>query len=134
MPRHLTRSLVAALAVMLAACSMAAADDTATGGAMDPREAAGLLADRSELVVVDVRTPEEFEVGHLEGARLIDARSVGFQAELEALDRDEPYLVYCRTGNRSGEAAALMHELGFAEVYDAGGLAELAAAGARVSR
>ncbi len=133
MHRRATFTVLSALALLLAACS-SGAGATAASELLEPREAVGLLADRPELVVIDVRTPDEFATGHLADARLIDIQGAAFRSAIGALDRDEPYFVYCRSGNRSAQAIAVMEELGFVEVFDAGGLAELAAAGAPVVR
>lgn len=73
------------------------------------------------LVVLDVRTPEEFATGHLAGAVMIDFNGPEFEAQIDALDRDTPYLLYCRSGNRSGQARALMEQLGFVDVADIDG-------------
>ncbi len=134
--------LVAALtALLLAACAGADADDAPETAAqrpgvveVDAGTAVDLLDDRSDLTIIDVRTPEEFAEGHLSGAELVDIYEPAFTDEIDGLDRDGSYLLYCRTGNRSGQAAAFMEELGFTEVYNAGGLVDLADAGAAVQR
>lgn len=64
-------------------------------------------------VLLDVRTPEEFASGHLEGAINIDFQSPTFNSEIEKLDRTKQYFVYCRSGSRSAQAVAHMQELGF---------------------
>jgi rhodanese-related sulfurtransferase len=74
-----------------------------------------------DLVVLDVRTPEEFAEGHLEGAVLVDFYAADFADQLAALDADVPYLVYCRSGNRSGQALGVMEQLGFTSVVDVDG-------------
>jgi len=80
-------------------------------------------SDRGCLVILDVRTPQEYRSCHLFGSINLDFRSTSFADELAGLDRSKPYLVYCRTGVRSGQAAALMKSLGFRELYDlAGGI------------
>ena len=87
---------------------------------VSPAEAAGLMKANGaspEFVVLDVRTPEEYRDGHLEGAVMIDFRSKGFREKLEALDRGKTYLVYCRTGRRSGSAIPMMEEMGFRRIY-----------------
>lgn len=82
------------------------------------------------LVVLDVRTREEFDEGYLPGAILVDFYDEGFVAQIEGLDRDVPYLVYCRSGGRSAKTAQLMTQLGFSEVTDvAGGMLAWADAG-----
>jgi rhodanese-related sulfurtransferase len=73
------------------------------------------------LVVLDVRTPEEFAEGHLEGAVLVDFYAADFAEQLAALDTDVPYLVYCRSGNRSGQALGVMEQLGFTSAVDVDG-------------
>ncbi|MEX2549360.1 MAG: rhodanese-like domain-containing protein [Nitriliruptoraceae bacterium] len=141
--RHTTTlAAVTMTAMALAACSTAGASDEAAGqtttrpGAVTigADDAVTLLEERDDLRVIDVRTPQEFDQGHLDGAELLDIYEAGFRDDVAGLDRDASYVLYCRSGNRSSQAAALMEDLGFAEVYDAGGLATLAEAGATVVR
>jgi rhodanese-related sulfurtransferase len=95
--------------------------------------AADLAADPG-ITVLDLRTPEEFAEGHLEGATMIDFYSSTFADEIAALDRDGEYLIYCRSGNRSGQAFSLMAQLGFEQVYDLdGGVLAWGAAGLPLS-
>lgn len=68
--------------------------------------------------LIDVRTPGEVAGGMIEGAQNIDYNGANFKDQIDALDRDQPVLVYCRSGGRSGRAAAMMKEMGFKEVYD----------------
>jgi rhodanese-related sulfurtransferase len=68
-------------------------------------------------VILDVRTPAEYGQGHIAGARLLDYKSARFSAGLERLDKTKTYLVYCRTGNRSGRALQLMKNSGFGKIY-----------------
>jgi len=71
-------------------------------------------ADLSEnTVIIDVRTPAEFASGHLEGAVNIDVQSPDFAAQIMELDPSGEYFVYCRSGNRSGQAIAQMTQMGF---------------------
>jgi rhodanese-related sulfurtransferase len=87
------------------------------------------------LVVLDVRTPDEFAAGHLGGAVLVDFYDEDFPARVAALDRAPAYLVYCRSGARSAKTAELMAQLGFAEVSDLdGGILAWADAGLPVDR
>ena len=73
------------------------------------------------LVILDVRTPDEFAAGHIPGAVNIDFYELSFPDDLDALDKDVPYAIYCRSGNRSGETIGLMEGLGFVEVSELGG-------------
>lgn len=78
--------------------------------------------------LIDVRTPEEFAEGHLEGAINVDVASPRFADDILALDPTEPVVVYCRSGNRSARAQTLLEEAGIANVINAGGLNDAAQA------
>jgi phage shock protein E len=82
----------------------------------------------ADVVIIDVRAPEEFAAGHLEGAVNIDVSASDFDAVVSELDTDGSYAVYCRTGNRSAQAAERMSGLGFDDVIDLGSLEEAEAA------
>lgn len=81
-----------------------------------------ILEHRSDpdFIVLDVRTPEEFAQGHLleKTPMNLNFYAPDFRERLTRLDREKTYLVYCRTGHRSGEAVNFMKELGFRRVYD----------------
>ena len=105
------RGLLAGLAVLLGmtACS--------AGPAVPP------VADA---VVIDVRTPQEYGEGHLQGAMNIDVQSGSFEQQVSELETGGSYLVYCRSGNRSARAVEIMVKLGFQQVVDGGGLQDAA--------
>lgn len=87
-------------------------------------------AAESGVVTLDVRTPGEFAEGHIEGARLIDFQSGNFENEIATLDKNATYAVYCRSGNRSGQAVKVMQDAGFANVFNMnGGVIDWANAG-----
>lgn len=71
----------------------------------------------SDLVLLDIRTPREFDTGHIEGAVLLDFYASDFVERLKTLDRSKTYLVYCRSGNRSAKSLTLFNRLGFMHVY-----------------
>jgi len=142
------RALVVGLAVVVSAVvlsgcvnmePMADTSDPAEGsalpafGLLSPQQAVNLLEsklDQPDFVLLDIRTPAEVEAGHLGGAVMIDYYSESFRDQLEQLDRSLTYLIYCRTGNRTGSAYRLMQELGFTSVYDLdGGITEWIAQG-----
>ncbi len=142
MRRLAVHLLLPALALTgLAACGSdadATSDATAAPAAatgqvqlVSPAEADALMADPpAGLVILDVRTPEEFAEGHIAGATVLDFYSASFADDLAQLDRSVPYLVYCHSGNRSGKATQAMQQLGFTTVYDvAGGVTAWEAAG-----
>lgn len=82
---------------------------------VSPDDAAKLLKDNPKIVVLDVRTPEEFAAGHIAGAKNVDFRAADFAAKVAALDRKQTYLVHCASGGRSGKSLELMK--GFTAVY-----------------
>lgn len=85
-------------------------------------------------LVLDVRTPTEFATGHLVGAINVDVMAPDFRTRIAEFDRDQTVYLYCRSGNRSGQAAGILKELGFAAAHNVGGFDALAQAGALVQR
>jgi len=86
--------------------------------------------DNQNFVIIDVRTPEEYADGHIEEAINFDYYSEAFRDELNKLDKDKTYLIYCRTGKRSRAAADIMQELGFGNGYNMlGGIVQWEAVG-----
>lgn len=75
--------------------------------------------------LVDVRTPEEFNGGHLQFAKNIDFNGPEFRAQLAKLDKKKPVYLYCRSGNRSGKATDTLKVLGFTTFYNIGGFENL---------
>ena len=113
-----------ASALLLAGCSSSsnAIDLSATEFSAKVAEAG--------VITLDVRTPGEFAEGHVEGARLIDFQSGNFENEIAALDKNATYAVYCRSGNRSGQAVKVMQDAGFTNVFNMnGGVIDWANAG-----
>ena len=85
------------------------------------------------VIVLDVRTPEEFKTGHLVNAININLEGSDFASEVSKLDKNSTVAVYCRSGNRSGVATKQMAELGFTDMYDMqGGIVKWQAAGGQV--
>ncbi|UCC16461.1 MAG: rhodanese-like domain-containing protein [Dehalococcoidales bacterium] len=77
--------------------------------------------DDPDFKIIDVRTPDEYNSGHVEGAINIDYNSDTFKDIMAELDRTGEYLVYCRSGARSSGAVKVMEELGFTMIYHMGG-------------
>jgi rhodanese-related sulfurtransferase len=91
------------------------------------------IADKS-VVLLDVRTPSEFDASHIPGARNMDFESGDFATSLAQLDKTKTYAVYCRSGNRSGQATALMAKSGFTSVFNLeGGIINWQGAGNNVA-
>jgi len=87
------------------------------------------IADPS-VTLLDVRTPAEFVAGHIAGAINIDFESGEFKQDIQALDKTKTYAVYCRSGNRSGQATSIMAKDGFGSIFNLnGGVIDWAALG-----
>ena len=74
-----------------------------------------------DAVLIDVRTPAEFNGGKLPGAKNIDIFSKDFLNQIDKLAKDKTYLLYCRSGNRSGQACNIMAGRGFTKLYNLSG-------------
>ena len=85
------------------------------------------------VITLDVRTPEEFNAGHIANAININLEGSDFTSEVSKLDMNATIAVYCRSGNRSGVATEQMAELGFVDMYDMqGGILDWEAVGGQV--
>ncbi|MCX6141334.1 MAG: rhodanese-like domain-containing protein [Candidatus Kapabacteria bacterium] len=82
---------------------------------------AKVMIDKGGVVVVDVRTPDEFNGGHLKNAKSMNVNDVKFEANIQALDKNKPVVVYCAVGGRSARAADIMAQKGFKNVYNVSG-------------
>lgn len=113
--RTILIALIAATTALvgLTACSSAETD-----------AAKAAIADGA--TVIDVRTPSEYDGGHVDGALNIDVQAADFQAKVAELPMDETYVVYCRSGNRSASAIQIMEGLGFTDLIDGGAYSSLA--------
>ena len=125
--RTITVTVLAVAALLsISACGSGSAD----GGGVRTVAAADAVAVLDSRVVIDVRSPAEVAEGAITGATVLDFNAGEFEAKIGDFDRNAAYLVYCRSGNRSGQAVAIMKDLGFIDVIDAGAFSDLKAAGA----
>jgi rhodanese-related sulfurtransferase len=86
-----------------------------------------------EVLILDVRTPDEFNQGHIEGAKNINVLDKTFGEKLAELTQDQVVVVYCRSGSRSAKAQGIMVEQGFTETYNVqGGIMAWQAKGKKV--
>lgn len=85
-------------------------------------EAKKLMEENTDFILLDVRTRQEYEQGHIQGAQLIPYDEVERRAQDELQDRDALILVYCHSGRRSLQAAYDLAELGYSNVYEFGGI------------
>ena len=87
-----------------------------------PAEAKALIDSEEGYIILDVRTPEEFAEGHIEGAILIPDHEIGEKAENVLTNKDQLILVYCRSGRRSKNAASVLAALGYTNIKEFGGI------------
>ena len=83
---------------------------------VDPLLASGII-ETEKPILLDVRTPGEFATGTIKGSKNIDFNSPDFEKDLAKLDKSKTYLVYCRSGNRSGQALPILKKLKLAKLY-----------------
>lgn len=95
--------------------SLAQAADSATIVSVETFEK--MSKKKRKTVILDVRTPEEVAEGHLAGAKNIDVQDELFQQNIEQLNKNKTYLLYCRSGKRTAVAGAKMKAAGFKKVY-----------------
>ncbi|CAB4569607.1 unannotated protein [freshwater metagenome] len=113
------KKLIASFAalILLAGCSSTGSANTVN---LNVSEFSQKITE-PDVIILDVRTPEEFASGHIEGALNIDFNSGDFANEITRLNPSETYAIYCRSGNRSGQAASIMHKAGFHDVSNLNG-------------
>jgi phage shock protein E len=80
-------------------------------------EAEKLIKEDPKVVVLDVRTPEEFKAGHIAGARYLDFNGDNFEKQLAALDKSKTYIVHCAAGGRSAQACKIIEQIKLPGVY-----------------
>ncbi len=95
--------------------SLAQSTDSATVVSVETFEK--MSKKKKKTVILDVRTPEEVAEGHLAGAKNIDVQNELFQQNIDQLDKNKTYLLYCRSGKRTAVAGAKMKAAGFKKVY-----------------
>lgn len=115
--RFLLSPLLLVAVALLSACGLGA-QSTATVNTMTAAELQALPRS-ADWQILDVRTPEEVAEGFIPGAsQFLDFYAADFAARIEKLDRNKKWVVYCRSGKRSGQAAQLMIDKGFKQVYN----------------
>lgn len=108
-----------------------------TSSLVPPVEAKRLLAlpPSEKPILIDVRTPGEWKQGRISGAKHIDVSSGEFDRKVQAMPRDGRYLLYCRSGGRSGAALSRMKSMGFTDVkHLSGGIGSWQGAGYSVAK
>lgn len=129
--KRLTAILPATVIIMLAAliftgCGSSADDKTAgdkkTYRQVSPEEAAAMMEEESDYIILDVRTQEEYETAHIPGAICIPNETIGTEDIPELPDKEQLILVYCRSGNRSKQASEKLVNQGYTNIVEFGGI------------
>lgn len=119
--------VIVLLIVLLPGCGKPAAeksdaDKPSSYNQISQDEAKKMMERDDGHVIVDVRREDEYVSGHIPGAILIPNETIGEKQPAELPDKDQIILVYCRSGNRSKQAAQKLFEMGYTNVYDFGGI------------
>lgn len=101
--------------------SLSNSPEKTVGGILNASELKNALEKEKDYVLVDVRTPDEYEEGHLSGSLLVPLDTIDRNAENVLTDKDKKLFVYCRTGRRSAEAVGKLRSMGYTNVYDVSG-------------
>ena len=113
-------------ALILTGCGSSADDKTAgdkkTYRQVSPEEAAAMMEEETDYIILDVRTQEEYEASHIPGAICIPNETIGTDDIPELPDKDQLILVYCRSGNRSKQASEKLAKQGYANIVEFGGI------------
>ena len=118
----MNRTILAAIALM-ALIAAAAGAENAASSRIAPAKAKELLAANQSAILLDVRTNDEFAAGHIAGAILLPYDEITATTAAKAIPaKNRPVVVYCRSGRRSAIAAAALVKLGYAKVFDLGGI------------
>ena len=117
----LKNSLTLLLLVALVSCSSAnkSTDDSKP---LDPTSFKKKREESISFTLVDVRTPEEFAMNHLDGAKNMDVNAVDFAESAKTIDKSKPVMVYCKSGGRSATATTILREMGYTVFELAGGI------------
>lgn len=129
--KRLTRILLPAVialtaVLILTGCGSSAddktADDKKTYSQVSPEEAAAMMEEETDYIILDVRTQEEYETAHIPGAICIPNETIGTDEIPELPDKDQLILVYCRSGNRSKQASEKLAKQGYTNIVEFGGI------------
>jgi len=95
---------------------------TSSASLITPSEAKALISSSEDVILLDVRTPSEYNQAHVPGAILLPLDDI--QNDMKTLfpDQNSTYIIYCRSGNRSADAVKLLKDLGYQNLYDLGGI------------
>lgn len=98
------------------------ASDSNTYQQITAEEAANMMQSETDYIILDVRTAQEYASGHIPGAVNIPNETIASEAIQQLPDKEQLILVYCRSGNRSKQAAGKLVDLGYTNIVEFGGI------------
>ena len=114
--------LLLTAALLLGGCSMRNMEEKEMYRQITQEEAKKMM-DGQDVIIVDVREQAEYDAGHIAGAVLLPLGTIDEETAAEIIpNKDDTALVYCRSGRRSKEAAAMLAELGYTQIFEFGGI------------
>ena len=116
--------ILAAVILAAAGCTAPVTETSEVLGIrlITPSDAKTMLENDPDVLLLDVRTVEEYAAGHIAGSQLLPYDEIESRADELPADRQKPVIIYCRSGRRSAIAAETLASLGFTEIYDLGGI------------
>lgn len=112
------KTILITLGIVAVVVALIAFSPTSAGGLLNSSDFMSRYESTPDAVLVDVRTPAEFDAGHISGAINVDYENTNFKSEVQKLDTSKTYFIYCRSGNRSSKSLVIMQNSGIKNVYD----------------
>jgi rhodanese-related sulfurtransferase len=112
------KTIYITLGIIVLIVAAFAFSSSSAGGLLNSQNFISKYSSTPNSVLLDVRTPAEFDAGHIQGAINVDFENVNFQSEVKKLDVSKTYFVYCRSGNRSSQSVVIMRNSGIKNIYD----------------
>ena len=119
---HMKKNAIALFLLLSLFVTGCAAPGTAAYRRVSMQEAVDMMADEDGYIILDVRTAQEFASGHIPGAMLLPNEDIGTKEIAQLPDKSQLILVYCRSGNRSKQAADKLVRLGYTNIVEFGGI------------
>ena len=119
---HMKKNAIALFLLLSLFVTGCALPGTAAYRRVSMQEAVDMMADEAGYIILDVRTAQEFASGHIPGAMLLPNEDIGTEEIAQLPDKSQLILVYCRSGNRSKQAADKLVRLGYTNIVELGGI------------
>ena len=116
------KKIIALLLFILVFSGCAAKSEKASYRQVSTDEAINIMKEEKDYIILDVRTPEEFKSKHIPGAINIPNETIGTEEVPELPDKEQLILIYCRSGNRSKQAAEKLAAQGYTNIVEFGGI------------